>query len=116
MDSNFDISTIKQYEAILGKDKIAALFEEYLKEHGDYVLKSHLLLENDKLENLRIIYHSLCSASLVFGMKTFAKACSKIEQDIIVGKTIDEIRSDVNMSKNIFDREITLVKEHLGVL
>ncbi len=116
MAINFDLSTLKQYEHILGKDKMVSLFEEYLNEHSEYMLKSHILLESNKLENLRIIYHSLCSASLVFGMKTFAMACSKIEQDILEQCDYEQLKKEINQSMDIFEKETTLVKDYLGIL
>ncbi|MFV0625737.1 MAG: hypothetical protein ACK5N8_00115 [Alphaproteobacteria bacterium] len=116
MDNKFDLSTLKQYETILGKDKMASLFKDYLNEHREYEAKSSVLLEKNDLENLRIIYHSLCFASLVFGMKHFALACSKIEQDILTEFSSNEIKDDIAKSKKIFDNEISMVKDYLGIL
>lgn len=116
MAINFDTTTIKQYETILGKDKMISLFEEYLNEYEEYMLKSHILLESNKLENLRIIYHSLCSASLVFGMKTFAMACSKIENDILKECEKELIKTEINQSMTIFNDETAKVKDYLGIL
>lgn len=113
MKIDIDLSMLKQYEDIFGKEKMLFLFNEYLeKVNTDKPKISELIKEND-LNGLRIIYHSLASASLVFGIKNFAKTARKIEELILNGAKIEDLNIFMELGKDQLEDEIKQVKQYL---
>lgn len=116
MPKDFDFSALKKYEEIFGKEKITNLFKEYLKEHVEQMLKVKIFINSNKFNDLRIIYHSLRSASMVFSMNQYAKLCEKIEAAALRNEEIDKINELIEESNKIYETEVSVVKKYLGVI
>ena len=113
MTETIDRERLRQYEDIFGREKMLFLFREYLhKTDADMPKIAELAAKND-LDGLRIIHHSLVSASLVFGMNKFAATCRKIEEMILEGRTPAELASEMEQSKIFLETEKQQVKHYL---
>ena len=88
MTDIFDIAAMRQYENIFGPEKMRQLWYEYL----DNAQKDLRDVEHKPHDELRLLYHSLRSSSLVFGMTAFAETCEKIEAAVIDGRPGNEIK------------------------
>lgn len=115
MSTNFDTEQIEQYEDILGTDKVKFLFSEYLDKVEKDMSSINKVVKENNLEELRTIYHTLRSASLVFGIKKFADICTKIEDMIVDGKQIKDFSKHIEEGKQVLELEINQVKKHLGI-
>lgn len=87
MTDEVDLTALRRYEDIFGPEKMRELWLEYL-DKAENDLKD---VENKNREELRLLYHSLRSSSLVFGMNAFAALCEQIETAIV------EQRSDAEL-------------------
>lgn len=113
MNKNFNIETIKQYDAIFGHEKMIALFDEYkCKAESDLNQVDRLIAKNSR-DDLRLIFHSLRSSSLVFGMQGFSFACQDIEERILNGEELKAIAKFMELSKKIYEQELISVTKVL---
>ncbi|MDR1693915.1 MAG: Hpt domain-containing protein [Lactobacillaceae bacterium] len=113
MSGKIDLTMLKQYEDMLSKEKMLFLFSEYKEKINTDMPKIDKYTAYKDLDNLRIAYHSLASASLVFGMVNFAKLCRKIEEMILEGKNIDELKDFIEESKMLLKTDKKQVEMYL---
>lgn len=113
MKKTIDTVYLEQYLDLFGKEKILLLFAEYKNKINEDMPKILELYKKNDLNGLRIIYHSLASASLVFGMKKFASVCRKIEDFILDGKDIKALESYIKQSEVLLNDEKKQVESYL---
>lgn len=90
--------TLEQYRQIFGTEKMKSLWDEFQDTTEDKFEKA----TNGTLEDIRLSFHSLRSAALVFGLEKFAENCEQIENNIIAGATVPEIKKAVDKSKEFY--------------
>lgn len=78
------IDSLKQYEQIFGQEKMCRLWREFTEDARQKLNQA----ENGNKEELRLVFHSLRSSSLVFGMTEFSAFCQKTEEEILNGITV----------------------------
>lgn len=106
-------SSIEQYRDIFGAEKMAYLWSEFLeKAHSDFA-QVDKYLNNNAYNELRLIYHSLRSSSLIFGMEDFSAVCKKIEEQILERSSVEGLKEKVKIGQQIFDKDI---KEITGII
>lgn len=108
----FNKETPDSYKDVLGAEKFLHLWQEYLTDAESKFQKINALVQNKNWPDLRIIFHSLKSSSLIFGLDKFSKLCTKIEDCIVGGVFNDELLSDINNSKNLWLESIEEVKAY----
>lgn len=113
MNKNFNIETIKQYEAIFGHEKMINLFHEYQEKAEQDLSQVDRLIAKNSRDDLRLVFHSLRSSSLVFGMQGFSFACQDIEERILAGEDLKKIDNFIQLSKKIYKQELVHVTEIL---
>lgn len=99
---------LSQYEKLSGRTKILELWQLFLNDAEEKMARAVAA----KGEELRLIFHSLRSSSLVFDMTEFAQNCREIEEKLLAGGTIDE--SDLAKSKEILKNNIQDVIKHFN--
>lgn len=82
--NKFESANIKQYEQIFGREKMRALWAEFV---SDAATKLKVIEVQDS-ESQRLAYHSLRSSSQVFGLMMFSETCQKREEEILAGTLI----------------------------
>lgn len=112
-NKNFNIETIKQYEAIFGHEKMINLFNEYQEKAEQDLNRVDSLIAQNSRDGLRLIFHSLRSSSLVFGMQGFSFACEDIEEKILNGEELKTIAKFIELSKKIYEQELSSVTKIL---
>lgn len=78
------LENIQQYEQIFGREKMRALWAEFV---NDATAKLDKIEECDH-EAQRLAYHSLRSSSQVFGMMEFSRLCEEREEEILAGMPV----------------------------
>ena len=105
----FNQVMMQKYEALLGREKILALWAEFKSITSERLESLEELLKQGNKSEIRLIFHSASSAALVFGLEDFAKLCSEVE-DIIIQD--DDLSLDEQLLHNcltIFDESVKLV-------
>ncbi len=102
MSEVFNREMPETYKKMLGEQKFLQLWEEYLSDAGAKFEKAAAYLSGRDAENLRIIFHSLKSSSLIFGLDKFAELCTKIENNLVAGDFSEETGKKIKNSKNIW--------------
>ncbi len=109
MNKNFNIEIIKQYEAIFGHEKMIDLFKEYQEKAENDLNQVDRLIEKKSRDTLRLIFHSLRSSSLVFGMQGFSFACQDIEERLLNDEDLQTVAKFMQLSKKIYEQELASV-------
>lgn len=113
MGSNFNAGALQQYETVFGSDKMKQLFGEFRQKADEDLTSVPVLLKEDAREKLRLIYHSLRSSSLVFGMEGFSALCREIEESLLSGAALKEFTALSETAARIYGQEITQVENYL---
>ncbi len=91
-------AALEQYMAVFGAEKMQMLWREF-RDSTENKLKN---IENETPEEIRLCFHSLRSSSLVFGLDELSKNCEIIEQSILSGEKIAEIKKYIDKTKKLF--------------
>lgn len=102
-----EYDTIKQYESIVGKEKMRKLWFEFINESASTLND----VENQNHESQRLIYHSLRSSSLVFGMRRFSDFCSVLEEKIVQKGSLGS--ADIKQSRRLMRLSIDTVNDYM---
>ncbi len=89
---------LEQYRQIFGTEKMKNLWNEFKNTTEEKLDK----IETKSLDDIRLCFHSLRSAALVFGLEKFAENCEQIENDIVNGAQIAEIKKAIDKSKDFY--------------
>lgn len=108
MTQTFNQETPASYIAMLGKEKFSQLWAEYLADAEDKFIKAAQYLEQKDSANLRIVFHSLKSSSLIFGLDKFSALCAKIESDLLAG---DFPEAEMSESKSLWSEGVKKAQE-----
>lgn len=108
------MENLLQYEKIFGLEKMQFLFGEFQNKAQEELQKADSFLKSGKINALRLTYHNMRAASLVFGMNKFSEQCALIEENIINGKIAESLEKDIKLSKIMFDAEIKEVHAYLN--
>lgn len=111
--ADINLSNMQRYEQIFGLEKMQFLFEEFQQKARSELNTADCLFAEEKLDSLRLMFHSMRSAALVFGMDGFSESCALIEENIINGQFIEMLEKEIKQSKMIFDEEIIAVSAYL---
>ena len=98
MTTTVNKKTLEQYRQIFGTDKMKNLWGEFQDTTEEKFEKAI----NGTLDEIRLSFHSLRSASLVFGLEKFAEYCEQIENDIINGAELPDIKKSIDKSKDFY--------------
>lgn len=102
-----EYDTIKQYQSIVGKEKMRKLWFEFINESASTLND----VENENVESQRLIYHSLRSSSLVFGMRRFSDFCHVLEEKILQKGPLSA--EDIKQSRKIMRQSIEAVNDYM---
>lgn len=91
-------TSLEQYVAVFGAEKMKLLWQEFCNS-TENKLKN---IENASREEIRLCFHSLRSSSLVFGLDELSKNCEDIEQAVLSGEKIAEIKKYIDKTKKLF--------------
>lgn len=78
MTSLFNRQRVDEYIRFFGKEKIRELFRLYLTETKEQMSRLPDLLQQNKKEEIKRLFHNLKSASSAFGLDKFSQLCTKI--------------------------------------
>lgn len=78
MTSLFNRQRVDEYIRFFGKEKICKLFRLYLTETKKQMSRLPDLLQQNKKEEIKSLFHNLKSASSAFGLDKFSQLCTKI--------------------------------------
>lgn len=109
----FNPKTPESYLAFFGKEKFMNLFQEYSLDTLQKFRDVEELIKKPMGEEMRVIYHSLKSASLVFGLDSFAELCAKIENKIVVEQFDDELKQEIKNSRKLWDESVKHITSYL---
>lgn len=98
----FNKSTPESYAVSLGFPVLLNLWLDYLEDCESKFQKIETLLKEEDWNNLRILFHSLKSSSLIFGLDKFSELCTKIERNILQNDISDNFISEINSVKNLW--------------
>jgi HPt (histidine-containing phosphotransfer) domain-containing protein len=104
-----DKKMIKQNTQVFGNEKMLRMFKLFIENYEDRLLNAKA---DDDRQEMRLFFHSLKSASLVFGMKKLAGACSKIEDRILDGKEVHS--KELSECVKVYDESVKAVADLLG--
>ena len=99
----FNLSAVKMYQAMLGADKLSALWAEYQQTSADKLKAAENLLKAEDWHGLRIVFHAMRSSSVVFGLDKFAELCTKIEDAIMCD---DDCRQDMAQAMPLWQKSV----------
>ncbi len=102
----FNPGALQTYEEMLGRDKLVMLWSEYKSGAAEKSARLEDLLKRRDWAELRIIFHSLRSSSLVFGLDKFAELCTKIESLIVQGGDSGCLPGDIRAGKALLEESI----------
>src|SRR5574344_3053960 len=97
------LKMLEYYEKMFGIEKIYDLFTEFLSKVTDDLTKAKQIVNEGNSQELRIIYHTLRSSCLIFGMNKFSQECSKIEEKFLNEVSITPI--DIKKAEDIFNKD-----------
>lgn len=103
----FNKKQLVEYQQFFGSSKLIKLFQEFRKDTA----QKFLCLASSSPEDQRLIFHSLKSSSLVFGMTKFSKLCAKLEQKILDNKEI--LAKDIVQCHSIYNQSVLKVDHYL---
>lgn len=112
--ADINLKNLQRYEQVFGLEKMISLFEEFQKKALSELNTANSLFENEKLDSLRLMFHSMRSAALVFGMDTFSQSCAQIEENIISRQFTEMLEKEIKQSKMVFEEEIKEVSAYLN--
>lgn len=112
--ADINLKNLQHYEQIFGLEKMQFLFREFQQKAHSELDSANSLFKEDKLESLRLMFHSMRSAALVFGMDTFSQSCAQIEENIISRQFIEMLEKEIKQSKMVFKEEIKEVSAYLN--
>lgn len=98
----------EQYEKFLGQEKFCRLRQLFLADAEEKMKRADYADDDE----LKLIFHTLRSSSLVFGMKEFAETCRRIEEKLLNGEGIS--KNDLAKSKEILKNNIQNVIKHFN--
>lgn len=78
MMSLFNRQPVDEYIRFFGKEKICGLFRLYLTETKEQMSRLPDLLQQNKKEEIKRLFHNLKSSSAAFGLDKFSRLCTKI--------------------------------------
>lgn len=104
-------SAIEQYSNIFGNEKMAYLWKEFLDKACLDLAQVDKYLTTNAYNELRLIYHSLRSSSLVFGMEDFSAVCKEIEEKILENSSTEGLEEKVKKGQEIFNNNRKEVAE-----
>lgn len=78
MTSLFNRQRVDEYIRFFGKEKICKLFRLYLTETKKQMSRLPDLLQQNKKEETKRLFHNLKSSSAAFGLDKFSQLCTKI--------------------------------------
>lgn len=104
---------LQQYIDIFGKEKMINLFADYKLKITEDMPKLSEAIDKKDLNSIRIIYHSIASASLVFGMQNFAVICRKIEEMVLQNAVIKELEPSFAQAETAFEQDIKQAEAYL---
>lgn len=107
MTNNFDEAGIRQYLEIFGRGKMQNLWVDFVDDAKEKLSN----IENKNTQEQRLVYHSLRSSSLVFGMKKFSELCHQYEEKILSGAEL--LEEDFEKIKKLLAETIIEVKAYL---
>lgn len=90
--------TLEQYRQIFGTEKMKNLWNEFQNTTEEKLEN----IETKSIDDIRLSFHSLRSAALVFGLEKFAENCEQIETNIINGAKFSEIKKAIDKSKDFY--------------
>lgn len=102
MSSIFNKYIPQSYADALGFSELLNLWLDYLEDCESKFQKIDTFLEKEDWNSLRIVFHSLKSASLIFGLDKFSETCTKIERNILQNNFSEECISEINSVKNLW--------------
>lgn len=109
--SRLDRQTLQQYESFFGQEKMLELWHEYFnKAQSD--LRGVASLNP---EEQRLLYHSLRSSSLVFGMQKFAACCTAVEEAILTKAQAETLLPKIEEAAAVFEMDVQEVRNYLGI-
>ncbi len=94
----FDEKEAGQYLNIFGADKMGCLWEDFVKDTSRTLED----VGNQSREDIRLKFHSWRSSAKVFGLKSFVQECENIENMVLNGENIENIKKIVDKCKKIF--------------
>ena len=98
MTTTVNKQTLEQYRQIFGTEKMKVLWNEFQNTTEEKFEKA----TNGTLDEIRLSFHSLRSAALVFGLEKFAENCEQIEHNIINGAKLSDIKKAIDKSKDFY--------------
>ena len=114
MFGEFKKQAFKKNEKNFGKEKMKALFEVFIETKDEGISKIEPLMKEGDRESIRLIFHTLKSSALVFGIDAFAKAAGKIEDKIIAGENLICLEKEIKKAKILLREGIKKAKEYLN--
>lgn len=106
----FNLSAVKVYQAMLGNDKLSALWAEYKQTSADKLKTAANLVQSEDWHGLRIVFHAMRSSSVVFGLDKFAELCTKIEDAIMCD---DDCRPDIAQAMILWQKSVDAAETYL---
>ena len=74
----------------------------------EFFISKHHFYKKSR-DALRLIFHSLRSSSLVFGMQGFSFACQDIEERLLNDEDLQTVAKFMQLSKKIYEQELASV-------
>lgn len=102
-----EYDTIRQYQNIVGKDKMRKLWQEFINECAARLNDVDIKTKDEQ----RLIFHSLRSSSLVFGMRILSDFCHQMEEKIVSGNRLSE--EDIKQSRKLMRKSLDAVNEYM---
>lgn len=97
---------LQTYQKIFGIEKMLYLWREYLEQSD----AAWAVLDELDWNLKRSKFHNWRSSSLVFGMETFARMCTLIEENILK-KRFEQLPNQIKESKTCYENSILEVKQ-----
>ncbi len=106
--TNVNQKQLDEYLDIFGKSKMQGLLKDYLTESSKSWEKLDKISDSEK----RHVFHCWRSSSLVFGMESFSKICTKIE-DNLLNNRLAKLSQLISESQECYQKSILQVIEIL---
>ena len=104
----FNKRMLKSYRKVFTHEKMMNLYAEFKTLTNDQLKRASKT--KDK-EELRFIFHSLKSSSLVFGMVKFSKCNAQLEQKVLDGKEL--LAKEIEECTMLYKRSLEKVDAYL---
>lgn len=99
--TDFDPAKLAEYRKIFGSEKMKSMWLIFSDETEKCLTEIAQLSEAE----LRLKFHNLRSAALVFGMERFSDCCSRVEEAVINGVQSSELAKEFEEAKMIFNQQ-----------